>query len=102
MKKVIVTQSKRLVENTLVISTGNLLLKSKDSMIEKLVESSNNTYNAKTGVIVNAYESGLLDPVKVTRVALENALSVASTILTSESVVFDEKREESPEMNMGF
>jgi len=73
-----------------------------DSMIEKLVESSNNTYNAKTGVIVNAYESGLLDPVKVTRVALENALSVASTILTSESVVFDEKREESPEMNMGF
>jgi chaperonin GroEL len=73
-----------------------------DSMIEKLVESSNNTYNAKTGIIVNAYESGLLDPVKVTRVALENALSVASTILTSESVVFDEKREESPEMNMGF
>ena len=72
------------------------------SMIEKLVESSNNTYNAKTGVIVDAYESGLLDPVKVTRVALENALSVASTILTSESVVFDEKREESPEMNMGF
>jgi chaperonin GroEL len=73
-----------------------------DNMIEKLVESSNNTYNAKTGVIVDAYESGLLDPVKVTRVALENALSVASTILTSESVVFDEKREESPEMNMGF
>ena len=73
-----------------------------DNMIEKLIESPNNTYNAKTGVIVDAYESGLLDPVKVTRVALENALSVASTILTSESVVFDEKREENPEMNMGF
>ena len=73
-----------------------------DDIIEKLIKSPNNTYNAKTGVIVNAYESGLLDPVKVTRVALENALSVASTILTSESVVFDEKREESPEMNMNF
>ena len=73
-----------------------------DDIIEKLIKSPNNTYNAKTGVIVDAYESGLLDPVKVTRVALENALSVASTILTSESVVFDEKREESPEMNMNF
>jgi chaperonin GroEL len=40
----------------------------------------------------------LLDPVKVTRVALENALSVASTILTSESVVFEEKKEESDPM----
>jgi len=73
-----------------------------DDIIEKLIKSPNNTYNAKTGVIVDAYESGLLDPVKVTRVALENALSVASTILTSESVVFDEKREESPEINMNF
>jgi chaperonin GroEL len=43
----------------------------------------------------------LLDPVKVTRVALENALSVASTILTSESVVFDEKKDE-PDLGMGM
>lgn len=99
--KIIITESQRsnLIEGIFLSDAG---LDLNDSMIEKLVESSNNTYNAKTGVIVNAYESGLLDPVKVTRVALENALSVASTILTSESVVFDEKREESPEMNMGF
>jgi chaperonin GroEL len=59
------------------------------------------TFDAKQQKIVNAYESGLLDPVKVTRVALENALSVASTILTSESVIFDEKKDE-PDLGMGM
>ena len=52
--------------------------------------------------IVDAYKSGLLDPVKVTRIALENALSVASTILTSESVVFEEKGKESQDSMMGM
>ena len=44
----------------------------------------------------------MLDPVKVTRVALENALSVASTILTSESVVFEERKEGEPDPGMGM
>ena len=52
------------------------------------------TYDVKNMGVVDAYKSGILDPVKVTRVALENALSVASTILTSESVVFEEKGDE--------
>jgi len=50
-------------------------------------------YNVKTNTIANAISEGLLDPVKVTRTALENAASVAGTILTTESVVF-EKRDE--------
>jgi chaperonin GroEL len=50
-------------------------------------------YNVKTSTIANAITEGLLDPVKVTRTALENAASVAGTILTTESVVF-EKRDE--------
>ena len=58
------------------------------------------TYNAKTQNVVTAMESGLLDPAKVTRTALENAASVAGTILTTESVIFDKKddkkREEDP------
>ena len=53
----------------------------------ELIKDKNLTYDVKKQAVVNAFESGLLDPVKVTRVALENALSVASTILTSESVV---------------
>ena len=42
-------------------------------------------------------EAGILDPVKVTRSALQNACSVASTLLTTESVVADIK-EPAPEM----
>ena len=62
------------------------------------------TYNAKTQNVVTAVESGLLDPAKVTRTALENAASVAGTILTTESVIFekkdDKKRQEDPDLGM--
>ena len=51
-------------------------------------------YNEK---YVNMVEAGILDPVKVTRSALQNACSVASTLLTTESVVADIK-EPAPEM----
>lgn len=58
------------------------------------VDSPWTTYDARTQSVVDAIEIGLLDPVKVTRTALENAASVAGTILTTESVIF-EKREDS-------
>ena len=44
-------------------------------------------YNALTGEYVDMVESGILDPVKVTRSALQNANSVAATLLTTESAV---------------
>lgn len=59
------------------------------------------TYNAKSQKVVSAFEAGLLDPAKVTRTALENAASVAGTILTTESVIFekkDDKKEDDPMM----
>jgi len=65
---------------------------------KSLIKHKDLTYDVKKKEVVDAFQSGLLDPVKVTRVALENALSVASTILTSESVVFEEKKEESDPM----
>lgn len=62
------------------------------------------TYNAKTQNVVTAEESGLLDPAKVTRTAIENAASVAGTILTTESVIFEKKdekkKQEDPMMGM--
>jgi len=54
------------------------------------------TYDAKAQKIVHAIDAGLIDPAKVTRTALENAASVAGTILTTESVIF-EKRDEKKE-----
>jgi len=59
------------------------------------------TYDAKTQTVVEAAGVGLLDPAKVTRTALENAASVAGTILTTESVIFekrDDKKEEADPM----
>ncbi len=44
-------------------------------------------FNAYTGEYVNMVENGVIDPVKVTRCALENATSVAATLLTTEAVV---------------
>ena len=46
-------------------------------------------YNALTGEFVNMIKSGIVDPAKVTRSALQNAASVASMVLTTESLVTD-------------
>ena len=63
-------------------------------------EMSSYTYDAKTQNVVDAQTAGLLDPTKVTRTALENAASVAGTILTTESVIFEKKDEKSKEDDM--
>ncbi len=57
-------------------------------------------YDALNDAYVNMVESGILDPVKVTRSALQNATSVASTLLTTESVVSTIK-EDTPAMPAG-
>jgi chaperonin GroEL len=46
-------------------------------------------YNAKTNVYENLIETGVIDPVKVTRLALENAASIAGLLLTTECVITD-------------
>jgi chaperonin GroEL len=52
-------------------------------------------YNARTEKFENFFESGVLDPAKVARIALENAASVAGMFLTTECVI-TEKKEENP------
>ena len=51
-------------------------------------------YNAKTDEYTNMLEAGIIDPTKVTRVALQNAASVAGMILTTEATIADVKSEE--------
>lgn len=57
-------------------------------------------YNAKTDEYVNMLEAGIIDPTKVTRVALENAASVSGMLLTTECVITEIKSAE-PAMPMG-
>ncbi len=53
-------------------------------------------YNARVDEFQNLYEAGVIDPAKVTRVALENAASIAGMFLTTESVIVEEKEENPP------
>lgn len=52
-------------------------------------------YNARVDEYQNFFETGVIDPAKVTRVALENAASIAGMLLTTESIIAD-KKEENP------
>ena len=66
---------------------------SAEMISQSLINSGNDLwtgYNLKTEEVVNMKEAGIIDPAKVTRTALENAASVAGTILLTECVVVDD------------
>ncbi|EKB50741.1 chaperonin GroEL [Cecembia lonarensis] len=67
-------------------------------VINKIKENKGNFgYNARTDVYEDLFEAGVIDPTKVTRLALENAASIAALLLTTECVVADVK-EDAPAM----
>jgi chaperonin GroEL len=57
-------------------------------------------YNARTEKYENLFASGVIDPTKVARVALENAASIAGMLLTTECVLANRKEEKEPKMPM--
>ncbi|SEH27702.1 chaperonin GroEL [Chryseobacterium culicis] len=70
-------------------------------IVAKVAEGSGDFgYNAKTDEYVQMLEAGIIDPTKVTRVALENAASVSGMLLTTECVITEVKKDE-PAMPMG-
>jgi chaperonin GroEL len=52
------------------------------------------TGNARTEQYENLYQAGVIDPTKVTRIAIENAASIASILLTTECAVADKPEKE--------
>ena len=57
-------------------------------------------FDIKTDKVVNMKEAGIIDPTKVARTALENAASVAGTVLLTECTVVDEPSEESTQQQI--
>ena len=57
-------------------------------------------YNLKTKTINNLVNDGIIDPTKVTRLALENAVSVAGTILITESIVYNKPEDKKSEQSI--
>ncbi|MDQ3683178.1 MAG: chaperonin GroEL [Bacteroidota bacterium] len=58
-------------------------------------------FNARTEAYENLIGAGVIDPTKVTRIALENAASIAGMLLTTECVVADKPKKEEPHMHGG-
>ncbi len=58
-------------------------------------------FNARTEVYENLFKAGVIDPTKVSRVALENAASIAGMLLTTECVIADKPKKEEPHMHGG-
>ncbi len=72
-------------------------------IVNKIREGEGNYgYNARTEEYENLYEAGVIDPTKVSRVALENAASVAGMLLTTECVLADEPEDEKMKMPGGM
>jgi chaperonin GroEL len=72
-------------------------------VVQKVREGKNDFgYNARTEVYENLFAAGVIDPTKVTRVALENAASIAGMLLTTECVLAEQKEEGSPMGNPGM
>ena len=65
--------------------------------VENEMWDSNISYDIKTGEYVDFIEEGIIDPTKVTRTALENAVSVAGTMLITECTIVDDPESESSE-----
>ncbi|MDR0420519.1 MAG: chaperonin GroEL [Prevotellaceae bacterium] len=86
---------KRAIEEPLRIIAENAGVEG-SIVIQKVKEGNGSFgYNARTNVYEDLYEAGVIDPTKVTRIALENAASVAGMFLTTECILA-EKKEENP------
>ena len=88
--------------NQILINAGYDKVKGQ-ILADNLVNSGNDTwagYNIKTDEVVNMKEAGIIDPTKVARTALQNAASVAGTVLLTECTVVNEITEDSPQQQV--
>jgi chaperonin GroEL len=88
---------RRALEEPLRILTGNAGIDG-SIVVQKIKEGKADFgFNARTETYENLFKAGVIDPTKVSRVALENAASIAGMLLTTEAVVADKpKKEEAP------
>jgi chaperonin GroEL len=75
---------------------------SAEVVINEVRKGKNNMgYNARTEVYEDLVVAGIIDPTKVTRLALQNAASIASLLLTTECIVATKKEDEKPQLPQG-
>ncbi|MCE2815953.1 MAG: chaperonin GroEL [Cryomorphaceae bacterium] len=91
----------RAIEEPLRVIVGNAGLEGSVIVAKVKEGKADFGFNAKTEEYCSMYEAGIIDPTKVTRVALENAASVASLLLTTEATIVELPKKEAPMPPMG-
>lgn len=92
IKKALEEPFKQIIKNTGL---------SPEVILHSVKEGSDNYgFNASTEIFEDLMVSGVIDPTKVTRTALENAASISSLLLTTEAIVYSKKDDNEPQENM--
>jgi len=92
---------RRAIEEPLRIIVANAGIEG-SIIVQKVKEGKNDFgYNARTETYENLLKAGVIDPTKVSRVALEHAASIAGMLLTTECVIAEKPKKEEPAHNHG-
>lgn len=96
LKEAVLSPTKQIIYNTGIQEA--------EEIIQQIFEKNdfNWGYNALSNKVQNLLESGVIDPVKVVRSALQNAISIAGLFLTTEGIILQKRTEESQQQNSMF
>ena len=84
----------KILSNAGIENTNDVVFALRDSRLELGENSRTFGYNIKTETVVDMFEAGIIDPMKVVRTALSNAVSVAGTVLLTECVIYNEPKKD--------
>lgn len=96
LKEAVLAPTKQIIYNTGIQDTEQII----QQIFEK--EDFNWGYNALSNKVQNLLEAGVIDPVKVVRSALQNAISIAGLFLTTEGIILQQRTQESEQQNSMF
>lgn len=96
LKQAVLSPTKQIIFNTGVEDTKQII----SQILAK--NDINWGYNALTNKVENLLEAGVIDPVKVVRSALQNAISIAGLFLTTEGIILQKRTQESDQQNSMF
>lgn len=84
----------KILSNAGIENTNDIIFALRDSRLDLGEEGRTFGYNIKTEKVVDMFEAGIIDPMKVVRTALSNAVSVAGTVLLTECVIYNEPKKD--------
>jgi chaperonin GroEL len=84
----------KILANAGIENANDIIFALRDSRVELGENGRTFGYNIKTEKVVDMFEAGIIDPMKVVRTALSNAVSVAGTVLLTECVIYNEPKKD--------